>query len=122
MTEDLGPADGVLIYPEGTRFTPAKRASLLARLEEKGETEQLEYVRSLHHVLPPKLGGTLALLENAETADVVFCVHSGFEKARSFNQFMAGALNDVTVRVHFWRVARKDIPVPRAERIALETR
>jgi 1-acyl-sn-glycerol-3-phosphate acyltransferase len=118
LTKDLGPAEGVLIYPEGTRFTSAKRAGLLKQLEQKGDTEQLEYVRSLRHVLPPKLGGTLALLEHAETADVVFCVHSGFEKARSFNQFMAGALNNLTVRIHFWRVARQDIPEPRDQRIA----
>lgn len=118
LTEHLGPADGVLIYPEGTRFTPAKRARLLERVEQMHDLEQLERARSLHNVLPPKLAGALALLEHAETADVVFCAHSGFEKALGFHQFMAGALSDLTVRIHFFRVARHDIPEPREQRIA----
>jgi 1-acyl-sn-glycerol-3-phosphate acyltransferase len=32
LMEDLGPNDGVLIYPEGTRFTEAKRRRILDHL------------------------------------------------------------------------------------------
>ncbi|HEY5656808.1 MAG TPA: 1-acyl-sn-glycerol-3-phosphate acyltransferase, partial [Myxococcota bacterium] len=47
LARDLGPRDGLLIYPEGTRFSAAKRERVLARLEREGRTESLAYARSL---------------------------------------------------------------------------
>lgn len=117
LTRDLGPAEGVLIYPEGTRFSPGKRARRLARLEQKNETEQLEWARELSRVLPPRLAGPLALLDNAPDVDVVFCAHSGLEQAMSFKQFLAGGMYGITLRITFWRVPAADIPRERRERI-----
>ena len=117
LTRSMGPADGVLIYPEGTRFTPGKRARLLSSLEEKGDAQQLQRARSLQHVLPPRLLGPLALLDRASDADVVFCAHTGFEKALSFREFMAGGLGGITLHVGFWRVPRELIPHERLARI-----
>lgn len=133
LTDNLGPFDGVLIYPEGTRFTPKKRAKILARLAEKNaaasaagteiddaeiSTENLHKARALNHVLPPRLAGPLALLERASDADVVFCAHTGLEPALSFREFMAGALNDVVLHIGFWRVPRAHIPDDRPGQIA----
>lgn len=131
LADDLGPYDGVLIYPEGTRFTDEKRTRILGRLAEKaaaadngdGDSDSeatpahLARARALTYVLPPRLAGPLALLERATDADVVFCAHTGLERALSFHQVMAGGLNDVELHVGFWRVARADIPESRAERI-----
>lgn len=127
LTRDMGPYDGVLIYPEGTRFTPRKRERILARLAEKssaGDAEKdeglahLDKARALENVLPPRLAGPLALLDSAQDADVVFCVHTGLEKALSFREFMAGGLNDITLHIGFWRVPRAEIPESREDRIA----
>ena len=129
LTDDMGPYDGVLIYPEGTRYTPKKRARILARLAEKRaadgadaddevSAENLVRARALKHVLPPRLAGPLTLLSRAADADVVFCAHTGLERALSFREFMAGGLNDVHLAIAFWRVARKDIPEARAEQVA----
>lgn len=123
LTEDMGPYDGVLIYPEGTRFTPAKRERMLARLAEKaaageGEAKHLKRARALTNVLPPRLAGPLALLERAADADVVFCAHTGLERALSFREFMAGGLNNVVLHIGFWRVPRAEIPSGREDRIA----
>ena len=65
LAQDLGPTDGVLIYPEGTRFTPERREAVLARIEARGDTALLERARALQNVLPPRLGGSLALLEES---------------------------------------------------------
>jgi len=116
LASDLGLGDGVLIYPEGTRFSEAKRARLLERFSEKGDAQRLAYARSLTHVLPPRPGGTLGLMEAAPNADVVICSHTGFEGAGSLSQIWSGALLRRVVRVEFRRVPRSEIPTGRGER------
>jgi len=110
LARGLGPRDGVLIYPEGTRFTPEKQARALARIRAAGNVERSARAGELAHVLPPRLGGPLALLEECPEADVVFCAHTGFEGARTMNDFLNGALVGAAIRVTFWRVPRATIP------------
>ena len=114
----LGPKDGLLIYPEGTRFTETKRARRLDRFQSEGETAMLAYTRGLECVLPPRLGGTLGLLEAARQIDVVFCADTGFEGAASLGRIWAGGLVHRTVRVRFWRVPRGRVPAERSARAA----
>jgi 1-acyl-sn-glycerol-3-phosphate acyltransferase len=114
LARDLSPRDGVLIYPEGTRFSAAKRARVLERLAREGDLKQLEYARSLHSVLPPRTGGALALLEAAPHADVVVCAHTGFEGAATLAQIWRGELLHQTIRVRFERIPRASIPTSRA--------
>jgi 1-acyl-sn-glycerol-3-phosphate acyltransferase len=113
LARDLGPRDGLLIYPEGTRFSAAKRARALERLERSGDAAMLRYARSLEAVLPPRPGGTLGMLEAAPDADVVFCAHTGFEGAASLAQIWNGALVGRTIRVQFRRIPRDAIPTGR---------
>ena len=118
LGRSLGPRDGVLIYPEGTRFSASKRRRLLEGFEKKGDATLLEYARSLSRVLPPRIAGTLALLEVAPQADVVVCAHTGFEGAASLAQIWRGELLDRVIRVHFRRIHREEIPTEHAARIA----
>ena len=113
---DLGPREGVLIYPEGTRFSEAKRARVLESLSRAGEAKQLDYARSLHCVLPPRTGGVLGLLEAAPEADVVVCMHTGFEGAATLGQIWQGDLLRRRVRVRFLRIPRAAIPTGRDAR------
>lgn len=115
LTEDLRPGHGVLMYPEGTRFTVEKRARILTRLEESGDQEDLQRARSMPLVLPPRPAGSLALLEANPGADAVFCVHTGFESTMSMAQLWRGDLVKSFVRVRFWRIPYKDIPKERNE-------
>jgi len=118
LARGLGLGDGVLIYPEGTRFSEAKRQRLLERLRERGDVKLLEYARSLSHVLPPRPGGTLALLDAAPSVDVVICAHTGFEGTASLRDVWNGALLRREVTVEFRRVPRAEVPTGRADRIA----
>jgi len=106
LTEDLGPADGVLIYPEGTRFSPSKLTAARERLVDRPELARL--AAGFRHVLPPRLGGPLALMERG--LDVVFLDHSGFEGSASFSTFWRGHLIGKTIRVRLRRVPATDIP------------
>jgi hypothetical protein len=114
LAADLGPEDGVLIYPEGTRFSEAKRARVLATLEARGAAVELERARRLRHVLPPRRGGPLALLEasarSATPADALFCAHAGFEGGTTLGELLRGELIGRTVYIRFWRVRSAEIP------------
>jgi 1-acyl-sn-glycerol-3-phosphate acyltransferase len=113
---DLGPRDGVIIYPEGTRFTEAKRELIIDQLESKGETYLAERAREFKNVLPLRLGGALNLLERNKAADVVFCAHYGFDGVVDLRDFLRGSLVGRVVRARFWRVPFASIPKTREER------
>ncbi|MGK0359712.1 MAG: 1-acyl-sn-glycerol-3-phosphate acyltransferase [Bradymonadia bacterium] len=109
LADNLGPNDGVLLYPEGTRFTPRKRARIIERLREKGEDEAARRAEGLRHVLPPRMGGALALLKACE-ADVIIMMHSGFDGITSLRHLVDGTLVGRTIRTHFVRFPRASIP------------
>jgi 1-acyl-sn-glycerol-3-phosphate acyltransferase len=117
LVKGLAKDEGVLIYPEGTRYTKKKRAHILKRLAEKGHARRLAQAEELDHVLPPKLGGALALLACNENADAVFCAHTGFEGSATPGSLLKGELIGKTVRVKFWRVPFAEIPATEEARI-----
>jgi 1-acyl-sn-glycerol-3-phosphate acyltransferase len=117
LLDDAGADDAVLIYPEGTRCTPAKRARLLRRLAEQGDPAALARAQALRCVLPPRPGGPLALLEHRARPDVLFVAHHGFDAAATFWDFWNGALLGRTIRVAVWRVSHEEVPADRAKRL-----
>ena len=106
-----------MIFPEGTRFTPERRAAILAKLQTKNPAAAAAAER-LTEVLPLRLGGTHALLDAAPHADVVFCAHTGYEDSATLEDFIRGGLYRAVVRVKFWRVPAAQIPTDHAERAA----
>ncbi len=112
----LGPRDGALIYPEGTRFTAAKLEAARLRLRTDGKSELAAIADRLRHVLPPRLGGPLALLDAAPGVDVVVLEHTGFEGAATFGTLWSGKLIGSTVRVRLRRVAAAEIPTRARDR------
>jgi 1-acyl-sn-glycerol-3-phosphate acyltransferase len=117
LMSQLTRRDGVMIFPEGTRFTVAKRAAILERLKAKGDLHLYEKASRLKHTLPPRLGGALNLLERNENADVIFCAHAGFDGVRDLRDFLNGSLIDRIVRVRFRRIPFAEIPKTRAEQV-----
>jgi hypothetical protein len=103
--------------PEGTRFTPEKKRRALDRIRRTGDADLVARAERLRHVLPPRLGGTMALLEPDSGADAVFCAHQGFDGIRSFWEFLGGALIDRCIEVEFWRVPAARVPRDRDARI-----
>ncbi len=112
-----GPNDVVTIYPEGRLFRPHRLPGSLARLAERAP-ERAERLAGLRHVLPPRAGGTLALLEALPSADVLLLGHVGFERAGSIVDLATSAPLDSTVRLMIRHVPRSAIPHGEHERIA----
>lgn len=114
LSEGLGPQEGMLIYPEGTRFTEAKRRRALEKLA--ASDEQLHAAaQRLHHVLPPRLGGPLALLDAG--ADVVVCAHQGLDGFSHIADIWGGGLIGRKVTVRFRRFRHEEIPAGREARV-----
>ncbi len=113
LTEGLGPNDGVIIYPEGTRFSPSRRTRALARIAAKdpGLAARAEGLRT---VLPPRSGGPLALLEAAPEADVIVIAHVGLEGLTTLREVLAGGLIGRTVRLRAWRFRASEVPRDKA--------
>ena len=61
LTVDLSSHDGLLIYPEGTRWTPEKLARAKQIIAER-QPEIAPLAARLRNLLPPRLGGTVELL------------------------------------------------------------
>ena len=116
LLEGLGPQDGVFLYPEGTRFTPERKERVLAaRAAEKAP--RLERDRRLRHLLPPRLGGVMALFERNPGADVVFFGQVGLEGVRRIPDLWKGVLVGRTLRVEFWRRPWAAVPLDVEQRI-----
>jgi 1-acyl-sn-glycerol-3-phosphate acyltransferase len=110
LLDGVGPDDGVVLFPEGTRFTERKRAALLAKRTVVGPHEHLDRDRRLRCLLPPRTGGLLALLERNAGADVVVMAHAGLEGIVRISDLWGGALLGRTLRVAFWRLPASSVP------------
>lgn len=117
LAEGLADDEGILLYPEGTRFTPERRAAAIARLAER-DPARAARMEGIAHLLPPKTGGLLAVLDGAPDADVVVLAHQGFDGLRLISDIWDGALVGRTIRVRFSRTPRPELPGDRAGRVA----
>ncbi len=117
LARDLEPDEGVLIYPEGTRFTRAKRERALTRIAASERPELLARAQALRSVLPPRSAGTLALLDANPTADVLIVAHTGLENLSTAAEILRLGAHERIIRVRVRRVPRASIPVARAARI-----
>ncbi|MGI8845056.1 MAG: 1-acyl-sn-glycerol-3-phosphate acyltransferase [Thermoleophilaceae bacterium] len=119
LAHNFGPdsREGVLIYPEGTRCTAKKLAAAKAAIAER-QPEISPLANRLQHVLPPRLSGPLALMDEAAGTDIVFCGHVGFDGLRGIGDIWRGSLAGTTIRVKFWRYSGSDVPVSETERVA----
>jgi 1-acyl-sn-glycerol-3-phosphate acyltransferase len=109
LAHDLHEGEGILIYPEGTRFEPAKlrRAQEIVR---ERQPELAPIADRLEHLLPPRTGGPLALVNEAPDVDVVFCGHVGFDGFQFISDVWAGELVGSVIGIKFWRVPAAEIP------------
>ena len=110
LARGCGPNEGFLIYPEGTRFARDRQQRVLASLATRVPPRELGRMRGWTELLPPRPGGTCALIAGAPMLDLVFCAHAGFENSSHFASLINGSWIGAEIRVHFWRVPRSQVP------------
>lgn len=135
----VGERDGILIYPEGTRFTKEKQQKILAELlpelqqkiareqqeqektqkqtqksTQKNNAELLAILQKLQFVLPPKIGGMRSVLQKAQELrmplDIVFFAHTGLDHFANVMDIWRGKLVGSVVRGRLWRISSQEIP------------
>jgi len=110
LTHDMSPGEIVGVYPEGTRPTPEKIARAQEIISER-QPHIAPYAERLNHLLPPRMGGPLALIDEAAAGtDMVFCAHYGFDGIRTVADIWDGDLVGATIRVRFWRFSGDQMP------------
>jgi len=116
LARGLAPREGVLIYPEGTRFSEAKRVRAIESLAEHWP-DLADRARNFRNVLPPRTAGVHELLEQApEDCDVVFCAHVGLEGVMQPWDVLRGGLAGQTVRIRFWGMPANELPKDEIDR------
>ena len=100
--------EGVLIYPEGTRYSEAKRIKFTGRVSEQGGTIG-DIAAGYQRVLPPRTAGTLEIL-SARPLDVVVLAHHGFDGFAEVRDIWSGGLVGSTIAMRFHRIPNEAIP------------
>jgi 1-acyl-sn-glycerol-3-phosphate acyltransferase len=115
LATGLGADEGVVIFPEGTRFTEGKQVRILSLLERRNP-RIFDKARRLRNVLPPRPGGALAILDAAMT-DVALVAHHGLDGFASVTDIWGGGMVGQHVRVRIDRFSYESIPTGRQQRI-----
>ena len=115
LVSDLG-TDGVLIFPEGTRFSEQKRARALEMLDAQASSVR-DSAHALTRVLPPKPGGVLTLLDALPGVDCVLFAHTGLESFAKIKDLLSGEVVGSKVRIRLWRIPSQRIPEGADERL-----
>ncbi len=108
LMRDIEADEGALIYPEGTRYSAEKHTALKRRFAENQDLQ--DQLKRWPLLLPPRLGGTLAMLQANPGKDVIFCAHCGFEGSSHFSNLINGSWLSARIQIEFWRVPYSRIP------------
>ena len=106
--------EGVLIYPEGTRYSEAKRIKFTRRVSDQGGAVG-KIAAGYQRVLPPRTAGALEIL-GARSLDVVVLAHHGFDGFAEVRDIWSGGLVGSTISMRFHRVPRTAIPTDLSDR------
>ena len=110
LARDLGERDVVVIFAEGTRANPVKRARALERIAERSP-ERAARMSELRHLLPPRPAGSVALVEADPENDLVSAWHVGFEGMDTFGGIISSLTSGVPAfRFVVTRHDRESVP------------
>ncbi len=106
----IGPGSAAVIFPEGTRSNPKKRARALEKIGDR-DPERSKRMSALQYLLPPRPGGSAALVRGAPDADVILAWHTGFDGLDTFGGMVRKLAKPLPpVRFVARRVVRNDVP------------
>lgn len=109
LAAGAGDRDAVVIFPEGTRWSAAKRERAIAARRER-DPDDAARAETLVATLPPRSRGPLAMLSGAPAADVAVLAHTGLEGLSGPKEAIALLPLRHPVRVTVRRIPRADLP------------
>lgn len=117
LASGLTPGEGILLFPEGTRFNSRRHKEAMERLA-KNDPERLTRLQGLRHVLPPRTRGPQVVLEQAPDADLCLLTHAGFDGFANLGDFLGDGLIGRQILVKLETFDRVQIPEGRDARVA----
>lgn len=115
MAGELGRTGALVIFPEGTNFSPDKRRRGIERLEQAGHVEEAAWARGMRHLSAPRPGGALAAIAAAPDVDVVVMGHVGFPTG--MREVWRRLPEPQTIEVRLWHEPSSAIPAQRDDQI-----
>jgi 1-acyl-sn-glycerol-3-phosphate acyltransferase len=116
LADGVDRATAVVIFPEGRLFRDEVRQRALVRLADSNP-ERFARLSDIRHVLPPRPGGVLALVDALPSADVVVVAHTGLDALASFRDLARAVPLTEPIRITAWRIPFSDIPTEPEQRI-----
>lgn len=111
----LDATTALIVFPEGRLFRSDRLERAHARLSLE-HPDRAERLASLTHVLPPRPGGVLALLDTV-AADVVVIAHAGLDRYASFTELAKAVPLREPISVTAWRVPAEQLPAEQSQRL-----
>jgi 1-acyl-sn-glycerol-3-phosphate acyltransferase len=112
------PRSVLVIFPEGTYASPQRRERVRRSLVRRGDADLVALADELHHLLPPKPAGTLAMLAGQPNFEVVVLGHAGLEGLSSLKTLRRQLPLPRPVTIRWWRYPQSDLPTGDEARIA----
>lgn len=113
----MGPADALLVFPEGGNFTPRRRSRAIASLRRRGLLRASRRAHHLHNLLPPQPAGVFAAIDALPHADLMFVAHTGLDHMQSARQAWRGVPLTRPVEVTWWSIPTEQVPVREEARL-----
>jgi 1-acyl-sn-glycerol-3-phosphate acyltransferase len=110
LAAGLDEQSALVIFPEGSNWTPLRWRRGVARLRRRGLDNLAERAAAMPNVLPPRTGGALAALAACPAADVIFVAHAGLDTLVSVRDVWHSLSADATVSARWWRVPAGEVP------------
>jgi 1-acyl-sn-glycerol-3-phosphate acyltransferase len=117
ITGTMGPADALLVFPEGGNFTPRRRLRAIASLRRRGLARASARAHHLRNLLPPQPAGVFAAIDAAPHADLVFVAHTGLDHMQSVYQSWCGVPLKHPVEVTWWTIPTERVPLEEDARL-----
>jgi 1-acyl-sn-glycerol-3-phosphate acyltransferase len=80
LASQLTSRDALVLFPEGSDWTPTRHWRAVRRLRRKGMSAQADAVAEMPNVLPPRPAGTFAALQAAPAAELAVFMHTGHDE------------------------------------------
>tara|TARA_B110000438_G_C15797432_1_gene643497 strand:- start:186 stop:863 length:678 start_codon:yes stop_codon:yes gene_type:complete len=113
LAADLEADEALVIFPEGTRFSAAKRDRAIEVLSRTAPEREASASR-LRHVLPIRTAGLLSVLGAAPATDLVFLNHVGVADFRNVGDLWRNVPFPVPLRFSATHVSRAEVPSGRS--------
>ncbi|MEV4516852.1 1-acyl-sn-glycerol-3-phosphate acyltransferase [Dactylosporangium sp. NPDC049525] len=117
LATGLDDNDVLVLFPEGGNFTPTRRERAIQRLRDLGLHAMAERAARMRHVLAPRPGGTLAALDAAPEAGVIWVAHTGLDKLLTVADLWRHLPLDLTITMRWWSVDAADVPAGHEQRV-----